>query len=68
MASLKLVDNMGNEFELNDLSDYQLYQLLNLSKLAEHHGINRYTFAARCCRSTSFYRSLVTALKMGKPQ
>ncbi|HCI8411038.1 TPA: hypothetical protein N2N23_004324 [Klebsiella pneumoniae] len=63
-AQIILKDENGNFATIDNLSDWDLFRLINLTWLAEKTGKNRHTIAARVCRQypDGEYRSLVTAL------
>lgn len=62
-AQIILKDENGNFATIDNLSDWDLFRLINITRLAEKPG-NRHTIAARVCRQypDGEYRSLVTAL------
>lgn len=68
MGKITITDEEGNFITFENLNDHDLYKLMNVSALAERQSISRFTLVSRCCRATKFYRSLVTALQMGKPE
>ena len=63
-AQIILKDENGNFATIDNLSDWDLFRLINISRLASKIGGNRHTIAARVCRQypDGEYRSLVTAL------
>ncbi|MBW9467653.1 hypothetical protein [Enterobacter roggenkampii] len=68
-AMIKIKDEQGNEYTLDNLTDSELFRIFNITKVSSKVGINKFTLAARVCRQLPDgpYRSLVTALAMGKP-
>lgn len=69
MASIKLVDDAGNEFSIEGINDDGLLQLMTLAQVANNQKLNKYTLVSRCTRVyPGAYKSLVTALQMPSPE
>lgn len=69
-AMINIKDEKGNEYTLDNLTDKDIYQLINMTRLASVVNLNKYTLAARVCRQypDGDYKSLVTALQAGQPK